>query len=159
MVTTAMLAGITTACMVLVRVSYTAWQVHEQEQTARQAGIAVLRHIVRHTRQAIGVSAISIASDKSGTMSLTTASGSTLVWDHDAANKRVLYGVNTATQVLAEGIETLSFVGLRADGVTATTEVGLIQCISAKTSVVVDRQGTTPDETVAASCQAWLRSW
>ena len=157
MVTTAMLAVLTTATMVLVRTSYSAWNRHEQDQEVRQAGIAVLRHIIRHVRQATAVTAISSASDNSGTLSILTTSGQTLVWDHDAGTKRVHFGVTTANQLLATGIEELSFVGFRTDGSTPTTSVGLIHSIRAKTGVELDRP--TGTETVTASCQGWLRAW
>src|SRR5262245_50211786 len=116
MVTTAMLAVLSTATMALVRTTYSAWNRHEEDQVTRQSGIAVLRHIMRHVRQATAVMAISGASDNSGTLSVLTASGQTLVWDHDAATKRVLFGVTTANQVLATGVEKLNIVGYRTDG-------------------------------------------
>ncbi len=157
MVTTAMLAVLTTATMVLVRTSYAAWNRHEEDQQTRQAGIAVLRHIVRHTRQATAVTAISSAADNSGTLSVLTPSGQTLVWDHDAGTKRVLFGVTTPYQVLATGIEKLNFVGLRTDASTLTTDVGLIHSIRATTEVTLNH--TAGNEAVTTSCQAWLRAW
>lgn len=157
MVTTAMLAVLTTATMVLVRTSYSAWNRHETDQEVRQAGIAVLRHIVRHVRQATSVTVISSAADNSGNLSVLTTSGQTLVWDHDAGTKRVLFGVTTANQLLATGIEELNFVGLRSDGTTPTTDVGLIHSIRATTEVALERP--TGTEAVTASCQGWLRAW
>jgi prepilin-type N-terminal cleavage/methylation domain-containing protein len=157
MVTTAMLAVLTTATMVLVSTSYSAWNRHEEVQATRQAGIAVLRHIVRHVRQASSVVAISTAADNSGTLSILTPTGQTLVWDHDAGTKRVLFGVITANQVLATGIEELNFAGIRTDGVTLTTDVGLIHSIRATTEVSLVHPAST--EAVTASCQAWLRAW
>ena len=65
-VSTAMLAALTTSCMVIVRTSYTAWNRHEDDHTQRQAGLDVLKHIVRKTRQIKAVTAISSASDISG---------------------------------------------------------------------------------------------
>ena len=157
MVTTAMLAALSTATMALVRTSYAAWNRHEEDQETRQAGIAVLRHIVRHVRQATAVTAISTPNDNSGTLSVLTASGQTLVWDHDAATKRVLFGVTTANQVLATGIEELNFVGLRTDGAATTTDVGLIHSVRATTEIALHH--TSGTEAVTTSCQAWLRAW
>jgi prepilin-type N-terminal cleavage/methylation domain-containing protein len=157
MVTTAMLAVLSTATMVLVRTSYTAWNRHEEDQETRQASIAVLRHIVRHVRQATAVTAISGAGDHSGTLSVLTTSGETLVWDHDAATKRVLFGISSANQVLATDIEKLNFVGYRTDGTTPATDVGLIHSIRATTEVALMRP--TGAEAVTTSCQAWLRAW
>jgi hypothetical protein len=112
---------------------------------------------VRHVRQATSVSAISSAADNSGSLSLLTSSGQTYVWDHDAGTKRVLFGITTATQVLATGIEELNFVGIRTDGSTQTTDVGLIHSIRATTEVALDHNSGI--EAVTASCQAWLRAW
>lgn len=157
MVTTAMLAVISTATMSLVRTSYAAWNRHEEDQEIRQSGIAVLRHIVRNVRQATAVMAISSAADNSGSLSILSATGQTLVWDHDAATKRVLFGVTTATEVLATDIEELNFVGYRTDGTTPTTDVGLIHAVRAATEVALDHPGGS--QAVTTSCEAWLRSW
>lgn len=157
MVTTAMLAVLSTATMALVRTSYLAWNRHEQDQQTRQAGIAVLRHITRHVRQAIAVTAISTAGDNSGNLSVLTTTGQTLVWDHNPNTKQVLFGVNTANQVLATDIEALNFVGLRNDGTEVSADVGLIHSIRATTTVALDRP--VDPETVTTSCQAWLRAW
>ncbi len=153
-----MLAALSTALMVLVQSSYAAWSRHEADHETRQAGIAVLRHIVRQARQATSVVAISGPTDNSGSLSLLTASGSTIVWDHNATTNQVLYGVTTATQVLANDIEELTFLGIRTDGVTTSTDVGLIHSIKATTTVTLERPaGATED--AQASCQAWLRAW
>jgi prepilin-type N-terminal cleavage/methylation domain-containing protein len=157
MVTTAMLAVLTTATMALVRTTYSAWNRHEEDQETRQAGIAVLRHIVRHVRQASAISSISGSSDNSGSLSLLMPTGQILVWDHDAGTKRVLFGVTTASQVLATNIEELNFVGLRNDGLTTTTDVGLIHSIRATTEVALNQSGGPLP--VTTSCQAWLRAW
>ena len=157
MVTMAMLAVLSTATMELVRTSYVAWHRHEEDQQTRQAGIAVLRHIGRHVRQAAAVMAISSAADDSGTLSILTPTGETLVWDHDAGTKQVLFGVTTANQVLATDIEKLNFAGFRTDGVTATSDVGLIHSIRATTEVALHRPNGT--EAVTTSCQSWLRAW
>jgi prepilin-type N-terminal cleavage/methylation domain-containing protein len=157
MVTTAMLAVLTTATMALVRSSYAAWNRHEEDQEIRQGGIAVLRHIVRHARQATSVTAISTAADNSGTLSILTPTGQILVWDHDAATKRVLFGVTTASQVLATNIEELSFVGYRTDGITTATDVGHIHTVRVTTEVVLNHPAGA--EAVTTSCQSWLRAW
>ena len=79
------------------------------------------------------------------------------MWDHDAGTKRVLFGVTTANQVLATGIEELNFVGLRTDGAATTTDVGLIHSVRATTEVALNHPSGT--EAVTTSCQAWLRAW
>lgn len=157
MVTTAMLAVLSTATMALVRTSYAAWNRHEADQQSRQAGIAVLRHIVRHVRQATAVTALSPVGDTSGTLAVLSPSGDTLVWQHNAGTKQVLFGVTTADQVLATGIESLSFVGIRTDGVTATDDVGLVHSVHATVEIALNHSAGT--HLVTTSCRAWLRAW
>ena len=121
--------------MVMVRTSYKAWNRHEDDHGQRQSGLAVLKHIVRQTRQAKAAVAISLATDNSGSLSLLYTYGNLLVWTHDAGNKEVLFGVTTATNVLATGIEQLNFVGFKVDGVTPTTDPGLIHSVQCTTQV------------------------
>ncbi len=152
-----MLAALTTSCMVIVRTSYTAWNRHEDDHSQRQAGIAVLKHIVRQTRQIKAVTAVSLASDNSGSLTLLDTDGNQLVWEHDASSKEVLYGITTATNVLATGIEELNFIGFKVDGTTQTTEVGLIHSVQCTTKVNFTRPAGI--EAVTTSCRAWLRAW
>ena len=152
-----MLAVLTTSCMVVVRTSYTAWNRHEDDHDQRQAGLAVLKHIVRQARQMKAVSAISLASDNSGALSLLDTNENLLVWEHDSGSKEVRYGLTTATNVLATGIEELTFVGFKVDGVTPTTDPGLIHMIECTTKINLTRPAGT--EAVTTSCRAWLRAW
>ncbi len=157
MVSTAMLAMLATACMMLVRTSYTAWNRHEEDHAQRQEGLAVLRHIARQTRQSKAVMAITAASDNSGSLSLLTADGRILIWDHNTSTKEVLFGENTATDVLATGIEELTFVGTKVNGTDQTVEPGLIHTVHCTTKVNLTRPAGT--EAVTSSCRAWLRAW
>lgn len=156
-VSTAMLAMLATACMMLVRTSYTAWNRHEDDHAQRQQGLAVLRHIARQTRQSTAVMAISEASDNSGSLSLLTADGQTQVWQHNAGTREVLYGIGTATEVLATEIEELTFVGQNVLGSVQTTAPGLIHSVQCTTKVNLTRPSGI--ETVTSSCRAWLRAW
>lgn len=157
MVTTAMLAVITASCMVLVRTSYSAWNRHEDEHALRESGIAVLRHITRQARQMRGVMAISGPSDNSGSLTLLSADGRVWVWDHNASTKEVSFGEDTASSLLATGIEELTFVGVKVDGTTNTTEPGLIHSVDCTTKVSVSRPSGA--EIITSSGRAWLRSW
>ena len=156
-VTTAMLAVLSTACMSIVRTSYRAWSLHEDDHDTRQAGLAVLQHIVRQSRQSRSVLEISSAAVSSGRLSLLDNNGNVLVWEHDATTREVRFGLNTATDVLATGIETLHFVGYTADGFTPATEPGLIYSVECTTTVNIERPSST--DTISASCRAWVRSW
>ena len=157
MATTAMMAVLATSCVVLMRTSYAAWNRHEDEHSQRQAGLAVLRHITRTTRQMKSVVAISASTDNSGTLSLLSTDGKVLVWDHDNVTKQVFFGETTADNVLATGIEELTFVGIKLDGTTQTIEPGLIHSIDCQTKINLTRPAGT--ETVTSSCKAWLRAW
>ncbi len=151
-VSTAMLAMLATSCMMLVRTSYTAWNRHEDDHAGRQEGLAVLRHIARQTRQSKAVIAIG-----SGSLSLLTVDGQTQVWQHNAGTKEVLYGIGAATEVLATGIEDITFVGLNVLGSVQTTDPGLIHSVECTTQVNLTRPAGI--ESVTSSCRAWLRAW
>ena len=143
--------------MVLMRTSYTAWNRHEEDHTKRQVGLAVLKHITRQARQMQSVLAISGPSDNSGSLTLLSTDGRVWVWDHDSSTNQVLFGENSASSVLATDVEELNFVGLKLDGSTTTTEVGLIHAIDCSTRVSLTRPSGT--ESVDTSCTAWIRAW
>ncbi len=156
-VSTAMLAALTTSCMVIVRTSHTAWHRHEDDHALRRSGLAVLEHIVRQTRQATAVSAISLAADNSGSLSILDINGNILVWEHDASTKEVLYGITTATNVLATGVQELSFTGFKVDGTTATTQTDIIHLVQCTAKVNLTRPAGP--QAVVTSSRAWLRAW
>lgn len=156
-VSTAILAVLSVSSMVLVRSSYAAWKTHEVDHAERQQAVQVVQHIVRKVRQAVAVVEISDPSDISGSLSLLTANGEILVWDHDAGSKEVRYGVNSPTDLLAEGVEELNFRGLKTNGWEQTTEVDLIHSVLCTSRVELDRPSGA--ETITYSCQSWLRSW
>ncbi len=156
-VSLAILATLATSSVVLVRTTYTAWNRHEEDHQQRRAAVAVLRHLMRNTRQAIAVTAISAASDPSGTISLSMSSGSLLVWDHNATTKEMRFGTNTATNLLAKNIEEFTLVGIKMDGTTPTTDPDLIHSVRCTVKFNLTRPSGTQLKTV--SCQSWLRSW
>jgi prepilin-type N-terminal cleavage/methylation domain-containing protein len=156
-VSTAILALVATASMALVRTSYTAWNRHDDDQAQRQEAAAVLRHIARNVRQARGVMAISSAGDNSGTLSLLMPNGQTYVWDHNGGTKEVQFGIGSATSHLASNVEQLNFRGLKIDGVTETTEVGMIHSVLCTVRFNLTRP--TGTQLVTVSSQAWLRAW
>jgi hypothetical protein len=157
MVATAMMAMLSVSSMMLVRTSYTAWNRHATDHGQRQAGLSVLKHIVRKTRQAKAVVQISGPSDDSGNLTVIDINGNKLVWEHNDGTGEVLFGIGTASDVLATNIETLNFVGIKADGSTTTTKKGLIHSVLCTIEVSIDRPSGS--ELVSTSCKAWLRSW
>jgi len=108
-------------------------------------------------RSAKAVMAISLESDLSGSLSLLDANGNILVWEHNGVTKQVLFGVTTATDVLATDVEELQFVGFQVDGNMETTDPGLIHLVECRTKVNIIRPAGT--EEVVASNRAWLRAW
>lgn len=153
---TTLMATMMASSMVVLRGGYAAWQAHETDLERAESANAVLRHIVRQLRQATAVVAVTPSSDTSGALSLTMASGDTYVWDHNAGTGQVLFGVTSATSLLADHIDTLTFYAYEADGVTATTvaaDTHLVRCVA---TVTMPHNGGT-GRTV--SCTGWVRSW
>jgi len=156
-VSTAMLALVATSVMVMVRTSYTGWNRHVEDQNKQQSALAVLRHIRRQSRQAVSVTAVTPSTDTSGSLSLTMANDDVVVWEHDAGSDEVRYGVGTATNVLAKGIEELTFTGLKLNGTDESTDGDLIHSIYCSTKFNISRPAG--NELVTATCRAWVRSW
>ena len=155
-VSMAMLAMLATSCMVLVRTSYATWNRHHQDSQQRQTIAALMRHIERKIRQAKGVQSISPYTETSGSLSLLMPTGETLVWQHDATTKEVRYGVDTATEVLATGIESLTFYGFTAP-FTLTTDGSLVHTILAFATINIARPAGTTTESWYGS--AHMQSW
>ncbi len=155
-VTTAILAMLATASMSLVRTSYTAWNRHRLDNEKRQSASALLRHITRKVRQATAVLTITPSTDSSGSLSVVMPNGDFLVWEHDNATKEVRYGIGTATEVLATGIEQLTFYGYKSS-FSLTTDPNLIHTVLMITQVQIPRLATTTTETWYSSVH--LRTW
>lgn len=152
-----MMATLSTATMVLLRTSQSAWNRHQSDATRRQNAVAAARHLVRQIRQAASVAAISAATDPSGTLSIERNDGTIYVWDHDSGVDQVLYGQDTATQILADSITALSFTGYRADGTTATVNPESIFSVRFVISYELERPSGPVTEQITS--QAWLRGW
>jgi len=141
---------------VVMRTGRAAWEAHEADFTRLTAGHATLRHIVRQVRQAESVLAITPATDNSGSISIRLANDNVLVWDHDSLTDRVLFGQNAADNLLAEGIEQLSFQGLCADGITPAATADEVQCVIVTLAVNLPRD-TNSLRTI--SSWVWIRTW
>ena len=153
MTATMISATMMTSSMVLLRSNYKAWQAHEADIDRSANAVALLRHFVQNARQAIGVTAITAASNNSGSLTVALADGTLLTWAHSGTS--VTLAVNSGiTQPLASDIQTLSFVGYKADGVTTTVTPNDIQTIRAALTVLQPAGGTR----TYSSC-AWVRSW
>lgn len=153
-VTAAMMATLATTVAIVLRSAQSAWAAHDTDHARLQAAHATLRHISRQLRQAEGIISVSAPGDSSGSISALTPDGTTVVWEHVPG--RVNYGVTTATSLLAEGIEELSFTAYRADGATTTMSGPDIHSILCRVKVAQPYQAAG-NRTFSA--RIWLRAW
>jgi hypothetical protein len=68
----------------------------------------------------------------------------------------VYFNNGTSNQLLAKGINSLTFTGYKADGVTATTTTTQIQEVQCSVQITLQR-GAGVTRTI--STRAWIRSW
>ena len=153
---TTLLTGMVVAMAVVLRTGHLAWRANQADAERISSATGTLRHIVRRVRQAEAVVAISNPSDASGSLSVLTPSGQTLVWSHDDSTRQVFFGVGTADSLLGQEISTLSFTGHQADGTTQTTVIDEIQSVKCHLTVELPRK---TNGTRSVSCWAWLRAW
>jgi len=156
MVATAMMATLMTSVVVVMRSGFAVWNAQEADIDALENGYGVLRQFVQQIRQATAVTAISAANDTTGDLSFATATGVTRAWSHNGAPEEVYFNNGSSNQMLAKNIDTLTFTGYEADGVTQTTVVNNIQVVTCKVQVTLP-QGSGVTRTL--SCRAWVRSW
>jgi len=145
-----------TAVATVLRGVHAAWDARESDLVRIEAAHATLRHVVRLARQAQSVNGITTADNTTGSLSLLMPSGSTYVWQRDAATDEVRFGTGSATDLLAEGITGFRLVGYESDGTTPTTVLFNIHAILCEVTVTLQRD-TNPTRTI--SCRAWLRSF
>ena len=156
-IASAMLATIVTAVSTVLRGSLATWEGQESDQARTESAHATMRHLVRKIRQAQSVSAISAATDTSGSISVMMPSGATYAWDHDGANDQVLFDTDgSADQLLAEHISQLKLVGYQSDMTTTTATPSEIRAIRCTVSTELDRESGS---TVTLNSWVWLRSW
>jgi hypothetical protein len=155
MAATAIMATVTSAVVVVMNSGYAVWNAQEADIDVLENGYGVLRHFVRQMRQATGVSAITAAANTQGSLSCTSATGLTWTWARNASSD-VNYNNGTLNQLLAKGINSLTFTGYKADGVTATTTVGEIQVVQCQAQVTLPRGAGV---TRTLTTRAWVRSW
>lgn len=156
MTATAIMATLMATVVVVVRSGYAAWNAQEADIDRLENAYGVLRHVAQQLRQANSVTAISAAASTTGSLSFLPATGATRTWTYNSGTSEVYFNNGTSNQVLAKTINSLNFVGYKADGVTATTTVGEIQVVKCTVQVTLPRGGGV-NRTV--SCRAWIRSW
>jgi prepilin-type N-terminal cleavage/methylation domain-containing protein len=153
MVATAIMATLMASVVVVMRSGYTIWNAQQSDIDILENAYGVLRHFAQQLRQSESITVISAESDTTGDLSFLTASGTTRSWSHNGVPEQVLFDSGTGSQLLANSIDTLTFIGYEADGVTTTTVVTDIQAVKCTVQV------TLPTGTRTISCRAWVRSW
>jgi hypothetical protein len=139
-----------------VRSGYAVWNAQQADIDALENAYAVLRHFVQQMRQADSVTSISLPSDTTGDLSFLTATGVIRTWSHNGGPEEVYFNNGVTNGLLAKGIDTFTFTGYEADGVTQTTVLNDIQVVQCTVQVTLP-QGAGMTRTV--SCKAWIRTW
>ncbi len=156
MVATAMMATLMPSVVTVMRSGYTVWNAQEADIDALENGYGVLRHFVQQMRQADAVTLISAASDTTGDLTFATPTGIARTWSHNGVPEQVFFNNGTSNQLLARNIDTLTFTGYEADGVTPTIVVDDIQMVKCTVQVTLPHGGGV---TRTVSCRAWIRTW
>jgi type II secretory pathway pseudopilin PulG len=155
MAATAIMATVTAAVVVVMNTGFSAWKAQEADIDVLENGYGVLRHFARQLRQATAVTAITAAGNTTGSLSFTTVAGATCTWARNASSD-VYYNNGTSNQLLAKSIDSLTFTGYKADGVTATTTVTDLQVVQCQLQITLPRGA---GQTRTLTTRAWVRSW
>lgn len=155
MAATAIMAMITASVVVVMRSGYAVWNAQEADIDILENGYGVLRHFVTQMRQGTAVTAITASGNTLGSLSFTTPTGATRTWTRNSSND-VYFNNGTSNQLLAKSINSLTFTGYKADGITATTTVGEIQILQCQVQITLPRGAGV---TRTLTTRAWLRSW
>ena len=149
------MATVTAAIVVVMNTGYAVWNAQEADIDVLENGYGVLRHFCRQMRQASTITAITAAGNTLGSLSFTTTTGATCTWARDASSN-VNYNNGTSNQLLAKGINSLTFTGYKADGITATTTLTDIQVVQCQVQVTLPRGAGI---TRTLTTRAWIRNW
>jgi type II secretory pathway component PulJ len=155
MAATAIMATVTAAVVVVMNTGYRVWTAQEADIDLLENGYGVLRHFARQLRQANAISAITAAGNTMGSLSFVLPSGATCTTARNASAD-VYFNNGISNQLLAKNINSLTFTGYKADGITATTNVADIQIVQCQVQVTLPRGAGI---TRTLTTRAWLRSW
>jgi hypothetical protein len=139
-----------------MRSGLTVWNAQEADIDVLENGYGVLRHFVQQLRQADSVMAISNPSDTTGDLSFLAATGETRTWTHNGFPEQVYFNNGTSNHLLANGIDTLTFTGFEADGVTQTAVSDDIQVVQCAVQITLPHGGGVSR---TLTTRAWIRSW
>jgi prepilin-type N-terminal cleavage/methylation domain-containing protein len=154
---TALMAVVTTSSFMLVRTSHKAWLKHRDDSAIRQTAQGALQQMTRTIRQATHVTAISAAANTAGSLTVLMPDGTTRMWARDAGTNQIRYGTTAATDLLASGVTSATFIGLKADGMTTTTQVDLVHGVLFTVQYAISTPSGNVTETI--SSYAFLRAW
>ena len=155
MAATAIMATITASVVVVMRSGYAVWNAQEADIDILENGYGVLRHFVTQMRQASTVGTITASNNTLGSLSFTTPTATTRTWTRNASND-VYFNNGSSNQLLAKNINTLTFTGYEADGITATTTVSDIQVVQCQVQITLPRGAGV---TRTLTTRAWIRTW
>jgi prepilin-type N-terminal cleavage/methylation domain-containing protein len=155
MAATAIMATVTAAVVVVMNSGYSVWKAQEADIDVLENGYGVLRHFARHLRQASSISAITASGNTTGSLSFTLATGAACTMARNGSSE-VYYNNGTSDQLLAKSINSMTFTGYKADGVTATTTLSDIQIVQCQVQITLPRGAGI---TRTLTTRAWLRSW
>ena len=143
---------------VVMRAANTAWQAHQDDYTKIEQLQAAMRHMERNLRTATAVTAITAASNTTGSLSVTSPSATTYTWTRDNATNQINFnnGGGGGAVLLTENITSLTFTGYQADCTTATTTLANIRSIKISASVT---QPHDTNVTKTFTCWVWIRPW
>jgi prepilin-type N-terminal cleavage/methylation domain-containing protein len=155
MAATAIMSTVTAAVVVVMNTGFSAWKAQEADIDVLENGYGVLRHVARQLRQATAVTAITAAGNITGSLSFTLASGAACTWARNSSSD-VYFNNGTSNQLLAKSIDSMTFTGYKADGITATTTVTDIQVVQCQVQITLPRGAGI---TRTLTTRAWLRAW
>jgi type II secretory pathway pseudopilin PulG len=155
MAATAIMSTLTAAVVVVMNTGFSAWKAQEADIDVLENGYGVLRHVARQLRQSTSVTAITAANNTTGSLSFIMSSGAASTIARNASSD-VYYNNGTSNQLLAKNINSMTFTGYKADGVTATTTVADIQVVQCQVQITLPRGAGV---TRTLTTRAWLRSW
>ena len=155
MAATAIMSTVTAAVVVVMNTGFSVWKAQEADINVLENGYGVLRHVARQLRQATSITAITAAGNTTGSLSFTLPSGAACAWARNASSD-VYYNNGTSNQLLAKSIDSMTFTGYKADGITATTTVTDIQIVQCQVQITLPRGAGV---TRTLTTRAWLRSW
>src|ERR671915_158230 len=108
MVATAMMAALMASVVVVMRTGYATWNAQEADIDVLENGYGVLRHFSQQLRQGSSVSAVTLPSNTSGSLTIVPASGAARTWSHNAGLKQVSFNNGSSTGLLANSINTIT---------------------------------------------------